>query len=82
MKTVKGIRMENGITQEEMAFLLNLSTKQYRFKEQGKKWEYIRINYKEVFGDDHINFPWFEPGTKFKDLELFKNYTMETINEE
>lgn len=55
--------------------------KRYTY-EQGKKWEYIRINYKEVFGDDHINFPWFEPGTKFKDLELFKNYTMETINEE
>ena len=54
--------------------------KRYTY-EQGKKWEYIRINYKEVFGDDYINFPWFEPGTKFKDLELFKNYTMETINE-
>lgn len=46
MKTVKGIRMENGITQEEMAFLLNLSTKQYRFKEQGKApWLFREVKF-------------------------------------
>ena len=44
---------------------------------QGKKWEYIKIIYEEVYGSDSVRLPWFVPGTRFKDMELFKKYTLE-----
>ncbi len=36
MKTIKAIRLTHELTQDELADLLGLSVKQYRFKEQGK----------------------------------------------
>lgn len=46
MKTIKAIRLGNELTQDELAYLLGLSTKQYRFKEQGKSpWLFREVKF-------------------------------------
>ena len=52
--------------------------KRYTYN-QGVKFEYIRLNYSEKYGESNITLPWFKPSEMYKSMELDKKYSLEDL---